>query len=197
MKKAFIFLLLCSVALLCQGQESLYTCDRYGIRIPHRSIRIDMGQKSKQLIEQKIFAFIKARKYLYKPYFSGDNRISFRDFTLVCDKKTCGSDIYAKIIFQLDYSDGWVNVSSSQEIYSSFHGGKLIINGNDDVASVNDIPFGNYEFEIAEKYADEFPEAIYTYDKRNRIRIQNLTTKNKLQQTFDNYIRDLRTFLEK
>lgn len=70
---------------------------------------------------------------------------------MICDKSKCGSDLVAKNIFRLTYDKGFVRITLTNDIYTSYFGGELIINNNDDVASKGNLPFAIYDFEIPEQ----------------------------------------------
>lgn len=179
------------------GQDLYFDCDQLGIRITKGSIKISLEKKSKLEIENKIMSFIESNHYTFKPYYSNDHLITFRDFTIICDKKTCGSEIIAKNIFYIEYGDGFVNISMNNEIFSSIYGAKLIINDNDDVASQEDIPFGHFEFQVPEKYSNVFPESIYSFDKKGRTKVKNPFIQNLFLEFYNNYINNFKSFLEK
>ena len=150
----------------------------------------------KEQIEAKIFKFIDEKKYVYRPFLSGDGRIVFRDFSVVCQKEKCKADIVAKNFFYLDYGDGFVKISFENEIYSTIFGAKLFINNNDDVASENNVPFGIYEFSAPYKYDEVYPESIFTYNKASKPTLRNPDTLKTFLEYYNQYIIDLNLFLK-
>ena len=156
-----------------KAQESYFKVEHFGVYIPNKSITLSFPNLKKEQIEAKILKFIDEKKYVYKPFFSGDGRIVFRDFSVICQKEKCKADLVAKNFFYLDFGDGFVKISFENEIYSTIVGAKLFINNNDDVASENNLPFGIYEFSAPYKYEDAYPESIFTYNKASKPTLRN------------------------
>lgn len=156
-----------------KAQESYFKVEHFGVYIPNKSVILYFPDLKKEQLEAKIFKFINKKKYVYKPFLSGDGRIVFRDFSVICQKEKCGADIVAKNFFSLDFGDGFIKISSENEIYSTVVGAKLFINNNDDVASENNVPFGIYEFSSPYKYDKIYPESIFTYDKASKPILKN------------------------
>lgn len=197
MKKILAVIVLMAVLKTTTGQESYFTCNEVSVFLTNRSFTINLPNLSKERIRQRIALLIRERNYVYKPYYSDESLISFRDFATICKKSKCGSDLIAKTLFHLAYDSGVVQITLDNEIYSSFYGGELIINDNDDVASKNDVPFGAYEFQISEKYGDEYPESIYIFNKKGKTRIKNPEVQKILLAFFNDYISDIISFLKK
>lgn len=197
MKKILSIIALMFVFTTTSGQESYFTCDEVSVSLTNKSVTIDLPNLSNEKVKQRIELFIKERNYVYKPYYSDVNLISFRDFAMICNVSKCASDLIAKTLFHLAYDSGVVKITLDIEIYSSFYGGELIVNDNDDVASKNDVPFGTYEFQISEKYSDEYPESIYVFNKTGKISVKNPEVQRIILTFFNEYITDIISFLKK
>ncbi|VXB67184.1 conserved exported hypothetical protein [Flavobacterium sp. 9AF] len=197
MNKSMLSLFFCFILFSLFSQESYFECNEIDIYIPNKTIVLHFDNLSKQDIETKIHAFIKEKNYTFKPFYSNDNRIAFRDFRFICTKEKCTSDVIAKNIFFIDYDSQWIKITLEKEIYSSYFSAKLYINENDDVASENNIPFGIYNFQISEKYAKEFPEAMYIYTKKGKTVIQRPEIKELFLAFYNQYIIDLKNYIEK
>lgn len=191
-----IFLCVVVCAVKINAQEKYFICDQNSVRIDNGSFLLHLPNLSKNEIEKKIFAFIKQKKYLYRPFYSNENTISFRDFVMICDKSKCGSDLVAKNIFRLTYDKGFVRITLTNDIYTSYFGGELIINNNDDVASKGNLPFAIYDFEIPEQYTNEYPESIYTYNKSGKVKVKNSNVQKIILNFYHQYITDLKVYLE-
>jgi len=196
MKNILAIIILIGVFKTASGQESYFTCSELGVYLNNRSVRINLSNLSKEKVKQKIQSFIKERNYVYKPYYSNESLISFRDFATICDKSKCGADLIAKTIFHLEYDSGFVKITLDNEIYSSFYGGELLINDNDDVASKRDIPFAPYEFQIPEKFANEYPESLYVFNKKGKIKVKNPEVQKIILSFYNQYIADMKSYLE-
>lgn len=197
MKKILVLIFLVSIFETTFGQESNFNCDEVSVYLNKKSVPFNVAKLSKQEIEKRIMSFIQSKKYILKPFYSNENVISFRDFTTICETKTCGSNLIAKNIFNVHYEKGLANVSADCQIYSSFFGGELVINNNDDVVSKNDVPFGLYEFSIPEQYAKEYPESIYTFNKKGKTKIKNPEIQKIILDFYNQYIIDMKSYLEK
>ena len=197
MKKNIILLLLFFSWQTIKAQESYFEAESFGIYIPKKSITLNFPNLKKEQIEDKIFAFIKEYHFIYKPFYSSNSRIVFRDFSFVCKKEKCKADIVAKNFFYLDYGDGFVKISFENEIYSTISGAKLFINNNDDVVSENNVPFGIYEFSAPYKYDKVYPESIFTYNKVSKATLRNPETLKIFLDYYNQYITDLNLFLKK
>lgn len=178
------------------AQESYFDCDQLGVRPVFGGIHIRVPGMSKQAIAKRLMSFIQENHFEYKPFYSNDRVIAFRDFAFIGKKDVCGADIIAKNIFFLSYDSGIVNVSVEPEIFSSIHGAELIINKNDDVASKNDVPFGHYEFQVAKQYVDVYPEAIYSFDKRGNSKLERPQVRAMILDFYSRYIIYLKSHLE-
>lgn len=197
MKNILVIIFFTVVSNITSGQDSYFTCNELGVYLNNGSVTIKLPNLSKEKVKEKIEALIKKRNYVFKPFYSNESLISFRDFAIICNKNKCASDLIGKTIFHLAYDYGVVKITLENEIYSSFYGGELFINENDDVVSKLDVPFAPYEFQIPEKYADEYPESIYTFNKRGKIIIKNAEVQKIILTFFNSYITDIKTFLEK
>lgn len=193
---AFIFLFVLSFGSKIIAQESYFICDQASVRLAGGSVILNLPKLTKNEIEKKIMNFIEKRKYVYKAFYSDQNKISFRDFALICNKSQCGSDLIAKNIFHLGYDNGFVKITLTNEIYTSYFGGELVINNNDDVASKQNIPFALYDFEIPEQYANEYPECIYTFNKKGKSKLKNPEVQKIILDFYNRYITDLKNNLE-
>lgn len=196
MKSILAILVLTVVFKTTSGQESYFTCDEFAVYLTKGNITINLPNLSKEKVKQKIQSFIKERNYVYKPYYSNESLISFRDFATICNKNKCGSDLIAKTVFHLAYDSGFVKISFDNEIYSSFYEGELVINDNDDVASKKDIPFAPYEIQVPEEYSKEYPESIYTFNKKGKNKLKNPEVQKNILAFFDKYIADIKSYLE-
>ncbi|MBS1759578.1 MAG: hypothetical protein JST23_05570 [Bacteroidetes bacterium] len=196
MKKLYIIVLLFVATQTVSAQNTYFTCNELGVYLNNGSVTIKMPGLSKEKVKQKIQSFIKEKKYVYKPYYSNENMISFRDFVIICHKSKCGTDLIAKTIFHLAYDSEFVKITLDTEIYSSFYGTELIINDNDDVVSKKDVPFAPYEFQIPEQYSKEYPESIYVFNKKGKIKVQNQEVQKLILSYFNQYITDLVTYFE-
>ena len=176
------------------GQDSDFTCNEIGVYLTNRTVTINLPDHSKESIRQKIFSFIEAHNYVYKPFYSTENVISFRHFAKLCDKSICGSDLIAKTIFHLSFDSGFIKVSIDTEIYSSFYGGNLMINDNDDVASEKDVPFAPYEFQVPEGYANEYPESIFVFNKKGKTKVKNPEVQTVILKFYNQYLNDLKFY---
>ena len=78
-----------------KSQESYFKVEHFGIYSPNKTVTLSFPNLKKEQIEAKIIGFIKEKKYVYKPFLSSNNRIVFRDFSLVCKKEKCKADIVA------------------------------------------------------------------------------------------------------
>lgn len=196
MKKTVVLILLSIIVKTSIAQGSYFTCNETGIYLTGGSVTITLPNQTKEKVKQHILSFIKERKYVYKPFYSGENMISFRDFATICGKTNCGADLIAKVLFHLTYDSGFVKITLDNEIYSSFYGGELVINGNDDVASKNDVPFAPYEFQVPEQYASEYPESVYSFNKKGKTTLKNPEVQKILLAFFNWYITDIKSYLE-
>ena len=178
------------------GQESYFDCDALGVRPVFGGIHIRIPVMSKEAIGQRLMSFIRENHFEYKPFYSTDRVIVFRDFSFIGKKDVCGADIIAKNIFFLSYDSGIVNVRVDPEIFSSIHGAELVINKNDDVASKNDVPFGHYEFQVAKQYVDVYPEAIYSFDKRGNLKLERPEVRAMILDYYNRYIIYLKSYFE-
>ncbi len=194
MKKIVAIYTLIAVANTCLAQGSQFACDESGIYLINKSVTISLPGLSRDRVKQRILSFIRDRQYTTRPFYSGYNLISFRDFVKCCEKSNCGSDLFAKNIFYLNYDSGVIKIKAEIEIYSSFYGAELIINGNDDVASKGDVPFALYEFQVPEQYSAEYPEAIYTFSKKGKIKMKNPYVQQTLLGFYNRYITDMETY---
>lgn len=192
----FIFLFVLSFGSKNIAQESYFICNQFSVRLDGGSFTLNLPKLTKNEIQKKIRNFIEKRKYVYKPFYSNENRISFRDFALICNKGKCGSDLIAKNIFHLTYDSGFVKITLTNEIYTSYFGGELVINNNDDVASKHNAPFAIYDFEIPEEYANEYPECIYTFNKKGKSKLKNPEVQKIILEFYNRYITDLKNNLE-
>lgn len=195
MKKALLSIFLLTLIKSGFAQGSYFTCNETGLYLSPSMVTISLPGQSKEAIKQKIMSFIRERKYLYKPFYSGDNQIAFRDFVKCGDKSDCGADLIAKNIFRLTYDSGFIKIRLENEIYSTFYGAELLINENDDVASRKDVPFAPYEFQVPEQYAAEYPEAIYTFSKKGKITLKSPVVQETLLIFYNQYITDMKTYL--
>lgn len=189
-----LFVQFCGATLF--AQESYFKYNQLSIWLDNGSVTLNLPRLAKKDIEKKIMDFIKEKNYTYKPFYSNENVISFRDFSMICDKSKCGSDLIAKNIFHLAYDNGFVKITLTNEIYTSYFGGELLINNNDDVASKGNVPFAIYDFEIPEQYADEYPECIYTYNKKGLIKMKNPEVQKIILEFYNHYIIELKAYLE-
>ena len=196
MKKILTTFIVLVVVKIMSAQQSYFTCDEISVYLNKGSATINLPNLSKEEIKQKIQSLIKERNYVYKPYYSNESLVSFRDFARICDKSKCGSDMIAKTIFHLACNAGFVKITLDYEIYSSFYGAELLINDNDDVASKNDVPFAPYEFQIWDKYADEYPESIYVFNKKGKTKVKNGEVQKTILNFFNRYITDIKSYLE-
>ena len=196
MKKIIFASLLIFCLQAIKSQESYFKVEHFGIYSPNKTVTLSFPNLKKEQIEAKNIGFIKEKKYVYKPFLSSNNRIVFRDFSLVCKKEKCKADIVAKNIFYLDFDDDFVKISLQSEIYSSIVGAKLFINNNDDVASENNVPFGIYEFSAPYKYDEVYPESIFTYNKASKPTLRNPDTLKTFLEYYNQYIIDLNLFLK-
>ena len=71
---------------------------------------------------------------------------------------------------------------------STLFGAKLMINGNDDVASENDAPFSNLQITIPASVRKAFPEA----PGDDKGRVLNPIVLEKIGQFHDGYLQELR-----
>lgn len=197
MKNVLTIIFFTVVSNIASGQDAYFTCNELGVYLYNGSVTIKLPNLSKEKIKDKIEALIKKKNYVFKPFYSNENLISFRDFAIICNKSKCASDLIGKTIFHLAYDSGFVKITLENEIYSSFYGGELLINDNDDVVSKLDIPFAPYEFQIPEKYADEYPESIYAFNKKGKIKVKNAEVQKIILTFFNGYIADIKSFLEK
>ncbi|MBN8688136.1 MAG: hypothetical protein J0M10_14010 [Chitinophagales bacterium] len=195
MKKALLSIFLLTLIKSGFAQGSYFTCNETGLYLSPSMVTISLPGQSKEAIKQKIMSFIRERKYLYKPFYSGDNQIAFRDFVKCGDKSDCGADLIAKNIFRLTYDSGFIKIRLENEIYSTFYGAELLINENDDVASRKDVPFAPYEFQVPEQYAAEYPEAMYTFNKKGKITLKSPVVQETLLIFYNRYITDMKTYL--
>lgn len=195
MKKALLSIFLLTLIKSGFAQGSYFTCNETGLYLSPSMVTISLPGQSKEAIKQKIMSFIRERKYLYKPFYSGDNQIAFRDFVKCGDKSDCGADLIAKNIFRLTYDSGFIKIRLENEIYSTFYGAELLINENDDVASRKDVPFAPYEFQVPEQYAAEYPEAMYTFNKKGKITLKSPVVQETLLIFYNQYITDMKTYL--
>lgn len=195
MKKALLSIFLLTLIKSGFAQGSYFTCNETGLYLSPSMVTISLPGQSKEAIKQKIMSFIRERKYLYKPFYSGDNQIAFRDFVKCGDKSDCGADLIAKNIFRLTYDSGFIKIRLENEIYSTFYGAELLINENDDVASRKDVPFAPYEFQVPEQYAAEYPEAMYTFNKKGKITLKSPVVRETLLIFYNRYITDMKTYL--
>lgn len=196
MKNIVAIIILAVVFKTSPGQESYFTCSELGVYLNNGSVKINLPNLSKEKVKQKIQSFIKERNYVYKPYYSNESLISFRDFATICNKNQCGSDLIAKAIFHFACDSGFVKITLDNEIYSSFYGGELVINSNDDVVSKKDVPFASYEFQIPEQYSNEYPESIYSFNKRGKTKIKNPEVQKIILNFYNQYITDIKSYLE-
>lgn len=195
MKKALLSIFLLTLIKSGFAQGSYFTCNETGLYLSPSMVTISLPGQSKEAIKQKIMSYIRERKYLYKPFYSGDNQIAFRDFVKCGDKSDCGADLIAKNIFRLTYDSGFIKIRLENEIYSTFYGAELLINENDDVASRKDVPFAPYEFQVPEQYAAEYPEAMYTFNKKGKITLKSPVVQETLLIFYNQYITDMKTYL--
>lgn len=195
MKKALLSIFLLTLIKSGFAQGSYFTCNETGLYLSPSMVTISLPGQSKEAIKQKIMSYIRERKYLYKPFYSGDNQIAFRDFVKCGDKSDCGADLIAKNIFRLTYDSGFIKIRLENEIYSTFYGADLLINENDDVASRKDVPFAPYEFQVPEQYAAEYPEAMYTFNKKGKITLKSPVVQETLLIFYNQYITDMKTYL--
>lgn len=175
-------------------QVSYFTCDPNGLYLSHGSVSILLPGQAKTVVKQKIMSFIQERNYVYKPFYSTESLVAFRDFVKCVDKSECGADLIAKNIFRLTYDSGYVKIQLQYELYSSFYGAELLINENDDVASKRDIPFAPYEFQVPEQYSAEYPEAMYTFSKKGKIKIKNPGVRQTILSFYNRYITDMESW---
>lgn len=196
MRGILALIMLIVISKAASAQQSYFTCNKLAVYLTNGSVTIELPKVSKEKLRQQIHLFIKERNYVYKPYYSGEGLISFRDFAIICNKNKCGSDLIAMAMFHFAYDSGFVKITLDNEIYSSFYGGELIINDNDDVASKKDVPFAPYEFQIPEQYSDEYPESIYVFNKRGKIKIKNPDVEKVILDFFNRYIVDIRSYFE-
>jgi O-acetylhomoserine/O-acetylserine sulfhydrylase-like pyridoxal-dependent enzyme len=195
MKNVLLSIFLLTLIKSGFAQGSYFTCNETGLYLSPSMVTISLPGQSKEAIKQKIMSYIRERKYLYKPFYSGDNQIAFRDFVKCGDKSDCGADLIAKNIFRLTYDSGFIKIRLENEIYSTFYGAELLINENDDVASRKDVPFAPYEFQVPEQYAAEYPEAMYTFNKKGKITLKSPVVQETLLIFYNQYITDMKTFL--
>lgn len=196
MKNILAIIVLTVIFKTTSGQDSYFTCNELSVYLTNGSVIIKLPNLSKKKIKQKIQSFIKERQYVYKPYYSNESLISFRVFATICNKSKCGSELVAKTIFHVVYDSGFVKITLDNEIYSSFYGGELLINNNDDVASKKDVPFAPYEFQVPEKYANEYPESIYVFNKKGKTKVKNPEVQKIILAFFNKYITDIKSYLE-
>ena len=194
MRKALLSISLLIIIICGYAQGSYFTCNETGLYLSPSMVTISLPGQSKEDVKQKIMSFILERKYVYKPFYSGDNQIAFRDFVKCGDKQNCGADLIARNIFRLTYDSGYIKIRLENEIYSTFYGAELLINENDDVASKKDVPFAPYEFQVPEQYAAEYPEAMYTFSKKGKIKLHNPIVQETLLAFYNRYITDMETW---
>lgn len=178
------------------AQESYFSCDEVAVYLTNKSVIISLPGQSKENVRKKIMSFISERNYVYKPFYSNGSMISFRDFVKFCDKSKCGSDLIAKNIFHLTYDSGFLKIDLENEIFSSFYGGELVINDNDDVASKMNVPFAPYEFKIPEQYSNEYPESIYSFNRKGKIKIKNQEVQKIILNFYNQYISDIKSYFK-
>lgn len=195
MKNVLLSIFLLTLIKSGFAQGSYFTCNETGLYLSPSMVTISLHGQSKEAIKQKVMSYIRERKYLYKPFYSGDNQIAFRDFVKCGDKSDCGADLIAKNIFRLTYDSGFIKIRLENEIYSTFYGAELLINENDDVASRKDVPFAPYEFQVPEQYAAEYPEAMYTFNKKGKITLKSPVVRETLLIFYSQYITDMKTYL--
>lgn len=196
MKRTFLFIFFFVQVVSVVAQRSYFACNETGLYLNPSVFRLSLPGQSKESIKQKIMSFIRERKYAYKPFYSGENQVCFRDFVKCGDKSRCGSDLIAKNMFRLIVDSGSLQIKLSPEIYSSYYGAALIINENDDVASTGDVPFAPYEFQVPEQYSSVYPEAMYTFNKKGKVTLKNPVVQEVLLNFYNNYIADMKAFFK-
>ena len=123
--------------------------------------------------------------------------IVYRDFSTICTKEKCFSELISKAFITVAVFDGKVELYLNYTIYTSLFGAKLLINENDDVASENDVPFSEYSF--TNKWTDAsgldavYPESIY--DAKGVVK--NPIVKAKIEEYYDFYGSDLNQYISK
>jgi hypothetical protein len=127
--------------------------------------KIAFPGRDREAIVKLVREHIKARGYALKNDFNG--RIVYRDFQHFATPAECGADAYGKNRITLTIRDGEVDFLLESQLFASVFGAKLVINGNDDVASENDVPFGPYNAIAPAKYRLGFPEALY--DEKGKV----------------------------
>ena len=195
MKRTILFIFFYVLAVSVDAQRSYFTCNETGLYLTPSVVSLSLPGQSKEAIKKKILSFIREREYVYKPFYSGENQICFRDFVKCGDKSRCGSDLIAKNMFRLILDSGSIQIKLSPEIYSSYYGAALIINDNDDVASTGDVPFAPYEFQVPEQYSSVYPEAMYTFSKKGKVTVKNPVVQEILLNFYNRYIYDMKTYL--
>ncbi len=145
--------------------------------------------KSRAELAARVREFAQKKGYVLQP--AARDRIVYRDFTQFGTAQECGADLWGKIRVTADIADGQVAVQIESELFSTLFGAKLIINGNDDVASENDVPFSNLQFRIPESVRKAFPEA--PNDEKGRI--LNPLVLEKVTQFHERYLQELRAAL--
>ena len=55
-----------------KAQESYFKVEHFGVYIPNKSITLSFPNLMREQIEAKILKFIDKKKYVYKPFLSGN-----------------------------------------------------------------------------------------------------------------------------
>lgn len=137
---------------------------------------------------------------------------AYRDFSIIGNKDKCFADLvalaYINIVF--DHPDTLlVRLGVTSKVYASIFDAKLQITPDDDVASIDDAPFNEYQFmqpddervltsnawtgthtkKRALKQA--YPDSVFDPDGK----VVNMYNKNLIENHFDQYIIDLEKYL--
>jgi hypothetical protein len=179
------------------SQEKYFTKTAYGGISYLKGDRIVLNFKGKN--KKQLLSLVK--KYCDEAKFKIRKETSdfvvYRDFSTICTKDKCFSDLISKSIITAAVFDGKVELYLNYTIYTSLFDAKLLINDNDDVASENDVPFSEYSFE--NKWTDAtgldavYPECVF--DAKGVLK--NPIVKAKIEEYYDFYGNDLSQYILK
>ena len=171
------------------------------------------GKTQKQFYEA-LHGYIQSRQR-FKIDFDkgvGSGFFAYRDFSVIGNKDKCLADLvaltYVTIVF--DHPDTLlVRVGATSKIYASIFDAKLLITPDNDVASVDDAPFNEYQFMQPDdervltsnawtgtrskkrELKQAYPDSVFDPDGK----VVNMHNKNLIENFFDQYIIDLEKYL--
>lgn len=226
MKKAALLLLLLACCYRSFSQEKYFAVNYYKatgrgwgdgaygrveINNPQHEVSLPFKGKTPEQLYNGLLSYMKNRPGLKITYNKGvkSGFFQYRDFSFIGTKDKCFADLvaltYIGVVF--DKPDSiLITLGVTSKIFASIFDARLQITPDDDVASVNDAPFNEYQ---CMQPADErvmvtstrtqkrelkqaYPDSVFDPDGK----IVNAYNKELIEKYFDNYITDLKTYLE-